>query len=283
MEDKKYFLSIAQDIDAIFDQDPQCVAILQGPVAIKHACVANQPIKEMLRGIKDYIVKKLLEKYYDNDESRVPYIDYIGSVPVTINSTLASSYGINVTSDKISTTYKFGSTLPPVEEWLETLARPEVNWLKALLRSENIVQKSRYISNPIKHLFSPCAGQTVTVKYDTAGAPFGVSLNGAARSFSIHKPTFEAVTISYDTKASAIVVLVNEDCQDVTILLEFTFTYYPNQGFAPVHEVTEGHNKHIKAFYWRLWFGQDQMLPEAINHQGELVGPEVTIDATAIK
>ena len=87
-----------------------------GPVAIKHARVANWPIKEMLGGIEDYIVKKLLEKYYDNDESRVPYINYIGSVPATINSTLASSYGINVTSDKIGTTYKFGSSLPPVEE-----------------------------------------------------------------------------------------------------------------------------------------------------------------------
>ena len=282
-EDKKYFLSIAQDIDAIFDQDPQRVAILQGPVAVKHARVANRPIKEMLGGIEDYIVKKLLEKYYDNGESRVPYIDYIGSVPVTINSTLASSYGINATSDKISTTYKFGSSLPPVEEWLETLAGPEVNWLQALLRSENIVQKSRYISNPIKRLFSPRAGQTVTIKYDAAGAPFGVSLNSAARSFGVHKPTFEAVTVSYDAKASTIVVLVNEDRQDVAIPLEFTFTYYPNQGFAPVHEVTEGRNKRIKAFYWRLWFGQDQTLPEAIDHRGELVGPEVTIDAAAIE
>jgi fatty acid synthase subunit alpha len=92
----------AEDIDAIFDQDPQRVA--------------NRPIKETLGGIEDYIVKTLLEKCYDNDESRVPYIDYIGSVPATINSTLASSYGINDTSDKISTTYKFGSSLPPVEE-----------------------------------------------------------------------------------------------------------------------------------------------------------------------
>ena len=97
-----------------------------GPVAIKHARVANRPIKEMLRGIEDYIVKKLLEKYYDNDESRVPYINYIGSVPATINSTLASSYGINITSNKISVMYKSGSSLLPVE-WLETLAGPEAN------------------------------------------------------------------------------------------------------------------------------------------------------------
>ena len=36
-------------------------------------------------------------------------------------------------------------------------------------------------------------------------------------------------------------------------------------------------------FYWRLWFGQDQALPEATDHQDELVGPEVTIDADAIE
>src|SRR6266852_2954558 len=81
----------------------------------------------------------------------------------------------------------------------------------------------------------------------------------------------------------ALSVLVNEDRQDVAIPLEFTFTYHPDQGFAPIHEVTEGRNKCIKAFYWRLWFGQDQTLPEAIDHRGELVGPEVTIDAAAIE
>ena len=112
------------------------------------------------------------------------------------------------------------------------------------------MQKSGHISNPIKRLFSPHTGQTVTVKYDAPGAPSGISLNGAACSFGIHKPT---ITIDYDAKASAIVILVNEDRQDVAILLEFTFTYHPNQGFAPIHKVTKGHNKRIKAFNWRLW------------------------------
>ena len=71
----------------------------------------------------------------------------------------------------------------------------------------------------------------------------------AARSFGIHKPT---ITIDYDAKASAIVVLVNEDRQDVAIPLEFTFTYHPDQGFVPIHEVTEG-RKRIKVFDWCLW------------------------------
>ena len=267
----------------MFDQDPQRVAILQGPVAVKHARVANQPIKEMLGGVEDYIVKKLLEKYYGNDESKVPYLDYIGSIPAKINATLASLYSISVKSDKISTVYKLGTSLPPVKEWLETLAGPQVNWLRALLRSENIVQKSGYITNPLKHLFAPHVGQTVIVKYDAAGAPVGISLFGAARSFGVHKPGFEAVTVAYEAKMSSIVIVVNEDSQDVTVPLHFTFTYHPDQGFTPIHEVIKGRNKGIKVFYWCLWFGQGQTLPETINLHDQFVGPEVMISTAAIE
>ena len=52
----------AEDINAVFDQYPRRVAILQGTtVAVKHARVANRPIKEMLGGVEDYIIKRLLE------------------------------------------------------------------------------------------------------------------------------------------------------------------------------------------------------------------------------
>jgi fatty acid synthase subunit alpha, fungi type len=68
-----------------------------------------------------------------------------------------------------------------------------------------------------------------------------------------------------------------------TIPLEFTFIYRPDQGFAPIHEVTEGRNRRIKAFYWRLWFDQNQALPEGIDLHDELVGPKVTITAAAIE
>ena len=75
---------------------------------------------------------------------------------------------------------------------------------------------------------APPPPASARVKYDAAGAPVGVSLFGAARSFSVHKPGFEAVTV------------VNEDSQDMTVPLHFTFTYHPGQGFVPIHEVIEG-------------------------------------------
>ena len=83
--------------------------------------------------------------------------------------------------------------------------------------------------------------------------------------------------MTYDISASSIAVVVNEDSQDATIPLEFTFIYRPDQGFAPIHGVTEGRNKCIKAFSWRLWVDQNQALPEGVDPH------EVTITAAVIE
>jgi fatty acid synthase subunit alpha len=37
----------AEDIEAVFDQDPQRVCILQGPVAAKWSMVKDEPVKDL--------------------------------------------------------------------------------------------------------------------------------------------------------------------------------------------------------------------------------------------
>lgn len=48
--------------------------------------------------------------------------------------------------------------------------------------------------------------------------------------------------------------------------------------FAPIHEIAADRNKRIKEFYWRLWFGDNEVLPE-IDVRETFTGPEVTITA----
>ena len=48
-------------------------------------------------------------------------------------------------------------------------------------------------------------------------------------------------------------------------------------GFAPIHEVADDRNLRIKQFYWKLWFGDNETLPE-IGLRDTFTGPEVTID-----
>ena len=39
------------------------------------------------------------------------------------------------------------------------------------------------------------------------------------------------------------------------------FEYKPSMGLMPIHEIAEGHNERIKQFYWKLWYGDNEVLP----------------------
>ena len=55
-----------------------------------------------------------------------------------------------------------------------------------------------------------------------------------------------------------------------------------SQGFAPIHEIANDRNTRIKAFYWKLWYGDNEVLP-SIGIRDKFVGPEVTIKAEDVE
>lgn len=112
--------------------------------------------------------------------------------------------------------------------------------------------------------------------------PVSIALFGAARSHGIHNPDFKAVEAKYDASSNLIIVTIFEDRRDVSVPLYLKFEYKPFMGFAPIHDVAADRNTCIKQFYWQLWFGDKEVLPE-IDVWATYTGPEVTIDATAVK
>ncbi|KIJ51487.1 hypothetical protein M422DRAFT_203704 [Sphaerobolus stellatus SS14] len=274
---KKDSLWAAEDIDAVFDQDPQRVCILQGPVAVCHATKKDEPIKELLGNIESSLIEKVLNQYYEGDESKVPTSDYIGA---KTGPAVSSLPGIEISKEDPTVTYKVVSA-PETSQWLELLSGPTPNWLRAFLTSPIIVQGSSYIDNPIRRLFTPRVGQAVVVKYEQE-KPVNVVVYGATRSFGAQKADFKAVEVSYEASARKISLTLFEDRKESAVALPFEFEFRPDQGFAPIHEVAEGRNKRIKAFYWKLWFGDDQELP-SISLKDKFVGPEVVIDAATIE
>ncbi|KAI0749711.1 fatty acid synthase [Daedaleopsis nitida] len=267
---KKDSLWAAEDIDAVFDQDPQRVCILQGPVAVKHSTVKDEPIKDLLGNITSMLVDKLVDRLYGGDKSKIPSIEYLSAGPRVVRSTITSAVSGN------TATYVVGQSLPDTSAWLETLAGTELNWLHAFLTSATIVQGTAYIDNPIRRLFAPRRGQKVIVETD-GSRPVKVSLYGAARSHGVHDPCFKVVEVSFSAETSTINLTLFEERRGVAVPLHFHFQYKPSMGFAPIHEVSEDRNTRIKQFYWKLWFGDNETLPE-IGLRDSFTGPEVTID-----
>ncbi|KAH9945014.1 fatty acid synthase [Epithele typhae] len=267
---KKDSLWAAEDIDAVFDQDPQRVCILQGPVAVKHATVKDEPVKDLLGNINSALIEKLVDRLYSGDKSKIPTAEYLSNKPTTTAPAIAPSVSGNVA------TFNVGTAVPSTAAWLDTLAGPKLSWLRALLTSTTIVQGTAYLDNPMRRLFTPRSGQKVVVESD-GSRPSKVSVYGAARSYGPHDPAFKVVEITFNASSSMINLVLFEERRDTAVPLRFQFLYKPSMGFAPIHEVAEGRNKHIKQFYWKLWFGDSEALPE-IGLRETFTGPEVVID-----
>ncbi|RDB25744.1 Fatty acid synthase subunit alpha [Hypsizygus marmoreus] len=270
---KKDSLWAAEDIEAVFDQDPQRVCILQGPVAAKGSIKKDEPVKDLLGNINSTLIERLLERKYDGDESVIPTVDYLANQPPSIVNDF-SGVSRSVSGDDV--VYAIGNDVPEASAWLESLAGPTLSWLRALIASPTVVQGTAYIDNPIRRLLAPRAEQKVVVKPDS------VILFGAARSYGAHKPDFKALEIKFDASSKLIDVTIFEDRRDVSVPLLLQFQYKPSSGFAPIHEIAVGRNTRIKNFYWKLWYGDDAVLPSIDLHE-TFVGPEVTIQAAAVE
>ena len=257
----------------MFDQDPQRVCILQGPVAAKHSTVKDEPIGELLGNVTAKLVEKLVERSYGGDASRIPTVDYLA--PAAEDVDIPDEVECEESSTSIA--YEVGDVLPETSEWFEAISGSELNWFKALLTSKTICQGQSYVDNPLRRALAPRRGQRVVVNIDE-GSPTSVTVYGAARSYGSHKSDFKAVEITYTASSGLINVTFFEDRRDISVPLSFQFKYVQSMGSMPIHEISEGRNGRIKDFYWRLWFGDDQSRPE-LNIRETFIGPEVVISA----
>ena len=238
---------------------------------MKWSTVKDEPVRDILGGANKTLIERLLQRKYNGDVSSVPVIDYLAPAPTSI----PVPAGVSRTVSGEQVTYEFSDKLPETGAWLETLAGPELSWLRALVTSKTIVRGSSYVDNGLQRLLAPRRGQKIVVSYSN-GIPASVTIYGAARSYGPHIDDFKAVEIKYDASSKKIDVIVFEERSGVSVPLTLQFVFKPSQGFAPIHEVATDRNKRIKEFYWKLWYGDNETLP-AIDLNETFVGPEVTI------
>ncbi|TIB03399.1 hypothetical protein E3P94_00662 [Wallemia ichthyophaga] len=279
---KKDSLWQAEDMDAVVDQDPQRVCILQGPVAAKHSTKVNEPIKELLGKIEEQLVKKLLDRRYNGDASKVPEVDYIGAqlaITSASQAGLIESHKIISTTEQDKQIYQISDSLPSAGEWLENLAGRQTGWFRALLTSPILVQGKGYATNPMKKLLAPRVGQKVVIAMKN-GEPAGAELYGGIRSAGDSDPNFQAIKISYDESIKRITLVLSEERRGESVPLTFIYDYKPAIGYAPIHEVMEGRNQRIKEFYWKLW---ELGTPTELNVRDTFTGPPFTIDTATVE
>ena len=201
----------SEDIEAVFDQDPQRVCILQGPVAVKHAIKKDEPIGELLGGIVSSLTDKLLARQYGGDLSKVPTADFLGRPPKSVTAVPA---GVQVEKVSTEATYRIGSKVPETAAWLEALAGPELTWLRAFLTSTTIIQGNTYIDNPIRLTNKSLLNARTAF-------PFRLLSTALLARSTLIKELFKAAEITFSPASEYISITLNEDRRGVSFPFPF--------------------------------------------------------------
>lgn len=136
----------------------------------------------MLGNIDNELVRKVLEKYYDNDESKVPQEEYLAMVADVSSNDLAAKYGIEQSVEEHADgsktyIYDLSKELPPHSDWLEMLAGPKPNWLRAFLTNVSVVQGTKKVPNQASKVFTPRQNQRVKMLVNAQGQPLKVEVS----------------------------------------------------------------------------------------------------------
>ncbi|KAI8915921.1 hypothetical protein EDD86DRAFT_221808, partial [Gorgonomyces haynaldii] len=251
---KKDSLWQSENVDAVPDQDPQRVAILQGPVAVKHS-TKIEPVKDILDNIYHYQIDAIKKEFYQNNDHLIPTAEYLGAkasdnVPDLRNIVISESFENKerLVSLELPTDVDL---LPDETQFLDFLGSSQPCWARALLTSDYILQGKLLVSNPVKRIMKPRVNQTTFIGYDALGHPDIISVY-ERRSIQSRIPERQP-TVVISKKDEYISVVLHDRHNNHDVPIEFKFKYVPSQGLNPIHEIMSDRNERIRQFYAALW------------------------------
>jgi fatty acid synthase subunit beta len=274
----------SEDLEAVVGQDVGRVCILQGPMAAKHSKKVDQPIKEIFDEIHEGHIAELKKRYYGDDESKIPTVEYFGgmSVDKDATETVEGLEGVTITTDtptkKVYTlaSQASGNPLPDEEKWIQHLAGPDYLWKRALFTSDVIIKGREFHKNSVRTLFTPRYNQQVEIDFPADPERTVVTVFSSRQGELV-----PAVQVSKQADVIEVALFENRTAVGELIKLPLLFKYIPRVGFAPIQEVMEGRNDRIKEFYWKLWFG-DEAMPEESYVTDVFKSENAVVDAAAI-
>lgn len=278
---KKDSLWQSEDLEAVIGQDVGRTCILQGPMAARYSTVVDEPIKSILDGIHDGHIKYLTRDSYGGNAANIPAVEYFGGRLVD-REVPTDFEGVLVSEDKTKHTYRVSNApatpLPPLDDWLSLLAGPKRSWRHALLLSEVVVQGQKYQTNPMKRIFAPTRGLFVEIQHPDTPDKTVITVKEQPRH-NHYVDVLEAKMVGKDKIVVSMIKDTTALGKPVSLPLEFT--YHPEAGYAPIHEVMEGRNDRIKEFYWRAWFGDEALDLDALV-TAKFDGGKATVTGEAI-
>lgn len=278
---KKDSLWQSEDLEAVVDQDVGRTCILQGPTAVKYSNTIDEPIKDILDGIHNDHIEGLTNDLYEGKMNQIPLVEYFGGRLLEANTNFDMD-GLTAAQDDERISYRLSSapntTLPTLNAWLQLLAGKEFSWRYALFTAEIFVQGQRFQTNPLQRLFAPSKGMLVEIFHPTNHSETFILVKEPSQSGKMIR-TIE-INVKNTTEIS-VNLFEERTASGNAVFLPLKFTYHPEAGYAPIREIMEGRNDRIKEFYYKIWFG-DEEVPFDTPPTSTFDGGKATVTGQAI-
>lgn len=279
---KKDSLWQSEDLEAVVDQDVGRTCILQGPTAVKYSNSIDEPIKDILDGIHRDHISGLTKDVYGGKVSAIPVVEYFGGRNPMNSGDEHDLDGVTTSEDTGRISHRLSSApntnLLGIDAWLSLLAGKAYSWRYALFTAEVFVQGKRFQTNPLRRLFAPTKGMLVEIFHPNEQEKTVISVKEPSQSGRMIK----TIAVCLNGKNEIKVSLIEErSAQGKAVVLPLKFTYHPEAGYAPIREVMEGRNDRVKEFYYRIWFG-DEEVPFDTPPTSTFDGGRATVTSRAI-
>lgn len=276
---KKDSLWYSEDLAAVPNQDPQRVFVLQGPIAVRHSTIVDQPAEEILQeslaqiihGLRDLncddtqstdgtgfdrhsvvylgcqvlntprlIVKKLLEHIHVFMEK------FQSSTLIVSNNMDQDHITVQLVTDNLSENQLIFDIDPT--EWIFCLAHSlygSGSWLHASLLPSFVACSRGRKTNPLPKLFSPRGNIQVTIQNDS----IKLYRDGNEHcSVELQHQDFTIMARIFYTRPPTADIPMSQ-----LIPLELSFEFRPQFGACPLLEHDTRNQESIKLFYQKVW------------------------------
>ncbi|KAJ2856359.1 fatty acid synthase alpha subunit Lsd1, partial [Coemansia erecta] len=266
------------DLDALFDRDVQRLLVPQSPVAVSFISKVDEPVSQILQGVFDGLVQRLLQAQHSGDPSLVEdageFISY--SEPASLSTVSSSIYAgkgpivvststvkqndldVDVVVETLSlrgdsdgaagsdaaTTIGQSETAMDGRSWEMLLTNNGSggckSWLSAILTEPFIIQGSKRTENFIAGLLQLHDSQHSIQIATPADSQHPLSL-------TIVNTVSQAVELSLEFSKEAGTVQLQILDQGRVLRLEYQFS--PSTPWALLHEVMDGRDHRIRSFF----------------------------------
>ncbi|KAK8033901.1 fatty acid synthase subunit beta [Apiospora marii] len=248
---KKDSLWQSEDLEAVIDQDPERVCILQSPVSVRYSTRDDQTSKEILDEIHGDLAVLMMRGSEMARSADTPTPEETLARPAH-----AIPEGIIVDDIEGCTAFRPvpGQDLPSPEAWMGCLKSHACAAIVALAQQETVfeVAAGRRRENPFRHIFAARHGYTLVL---------GPGLDQAALRDNATEQTVLRVKADQDSSSSSSsgrrlhVTFMHSDAVPAgpaILALEWEF----DEHVMELIDSTPGRDKRVQDFYAHLWLGQ---------------------------